>query len=662
MKFFSSIALVYFLVPVLGMAQPEDVNFEKVSTNDFTIRKYDMDTSAVAIVLREFGQAYIDTDKTYDLIVQYHVRIKILKQGGVSKSDVSIPLRKSDGKAEKLNVVKASSFNLVDGAVIETKLKTSDVFLEELDKFYEYKKFAIPNVRVGSIIDYAYEVQSPFIFNFFPWVFQDNIPKLLSEYWAKIPGNYVYNISIRGPLTPSRNENYIIPKCVVVTGDSYGSGTYADCIQYKFAMNNIPPFVEEEYMTAKSNFLSAINFELAEVRDFTGKVDKITKEWRDVDKELRLHKDFGLQIKRGKDLMEEHLKEVIADETDSLTVAKKLYDFIKFRYDWNNVYGKYSELGIKEAFEKRKGNIGDINLSLVAALKYAGFAADPVILSTRENGQPVELYPVLSDFNYVIAKLTLGGKIFLLDATDDFLPFGMIPLRCINGKGRVLESKQSYWIDIKPSDKARRVSMYTLTLSPDGLVKGSIQRSYFGYQALAKRKSIFSLPNQSAYAKELEKELSLLSISNVELLNVEDLSKPVIEKFEIELNDFQQSDAMNFLFNPFITNKQGHNPFKSNERLYPVDFGAPIEELLVLSMEYADNFKVSSLPGKVAIALPQNGGRYICDFQTMGNRVTVNQNLVISKTVYSPDEYHYLKALYSQVVQTQNADLLFTKN
>lgn len=662
MKFSVITTLLLFFRLIEASAQSDGIDFGRVSAEGLRINTYSLDTSANAIVLHEFGEAYIDPDKNFEIIVKYHIRIKILKQAGISKADVSIPLERVDNRTEKINALEASAFNLVGDEVEETKLQSSNIFTEEVSKFRNLKKFAIPNVRVGTIIDYKYELQSPFVFNFFPWAFQSDIPKLSSEYWAKIPGNYQYNFSLRGPLKLSKNQNTLIPKCIMVGAESYGMGTGADCVQYKFAMNNIPAFVEEEHMTAKSNFISAINFELAEIRYFNGKVDKITREWRDADKELQLHKNFGLQIKKSKGVMEDNIKGVVAGEKDSLNVAKKIYDFIKFRYDWNGMYGMLTQFGIKEAFEKRVGNVADINLSLITALEYAGFAAEPVILSTRENGSPTELYPVLSNFNYVIAKLTVGGKTFLLDATDDFLPFGMVPMRAINGKGRVVGAKKSYWYEIKPSEKAKRISTYTLVLESDGLVKGTIQRSYLGYHALQKRKVIFSLTNQSEYSKELSKEFDHLVISNVELQNVGDFSKPLVEKFDFEFSGFQQSDAANFLFNPFITDKKLYNPFKSKERLYPVDFGAPIEEMSILSMEYADNFKISSLPDKVAIALPQNGGRYTCDFQSLGNRITMSHNLIIARTVYGPGEYHYLKELYNQLLQVQNTDLMFTKN
>ena len=115
------------------------------------------------------------------------------------------------------------------------------------------------------------------------------------------------------------------------------------------------------------------------------------------------------------------MTQLVSAETDSLKKAQQIFDFIKNWYTWNDYFDKYSDLGIKKAFDSKTGNVGDINLSLVAALNHAGFVAEPVILSTRDNGLPIEVHPVMSNFNYVIGKVKINNTTYLLDATDPFL-------------------------------------------------------------------------------------------------------------------------------------------------------------------------------------------------------------------------------------------------
>jgi hypothetical protein len=530
------------------------------------------------------------------------------------------------------------------------------VYTENKHKYKDVKKFTIPNVKVGSIIEVIYVVESPFFKNFHSWEFQSDIPKIRSEYWATIPGTLIYNITLKGFLTLQKNESEVVKDCYTP-----GGGMKADCARFKYGMTNIPAFVDEDYMLARSNYLSAINFELSEWKQFNGSTKKYTKEWKDADRDLKQHDDFGVQLKRGEGFFEDQIQPLVAGELDELVKAKRIFDFIKFHYQWNRFYGMYTEFGIKKAFEMKKGNVADINLSLVGALRSGGLNAEPVMLSTRYNGLPIELHPVLTDFDYVIAKVNIGEKSFLLDALDDFTPFGMLPVHCVNGKGRVVGEKESYWIDLKPTDKEKFVSVFTFKLEKDGMIRGKVHITYTGYEAVEQRKYIKSFSTEKEYFDDFRGNSDKMEIAEHELKNLDDISKPLIESYSIEHQLFDNTNERNPIFDPFFAIDKTANPFKSNERLYPVDFGAPIEETVVLTLEYPENFTITDLPEKVALSLPNSGGRFLFDMQNLGNKLTMNSTFVINRTTYSSQEYHFLKELYNRVVAAQQSPVVLEK-
>ena len=641
---------------LFSVAQDHGFPYGQTTYRELDMKVYEKDTAAVAVVLNEFGEAYIDNSNDNNLLFEYHAKIKILKKGGLSYADFEIPLHKRESRAERVRSVRASSFSYENGSMKETKLESKNLFTENISKYWDASKFAVPNVRVGSVVEVHYIIESPFIFNFHNWEFQSDIPKVMSEYWASVPANYKFNISLKGYLQLTKNESEVIRDCYTP-----GGGYQADCARFKWGMKDIPAFKDEAYMTARSNLLSMINFELAEVQYFDGRKDKITREWADVEDELRKDEKFGVQIKRGKDIIDEHVELLVAGETDPVAKAKKIYDFIKAWYRWNDVYGTYSEFGIKRAFDKKTGNVGDINLSLIAALKYAGLNTEPVILSTRKNGWVTELHPVLSDFNYVVAKLNINNKSYLLDATDDFLPFGMLPERCLNGKGRVLGEKESYWHELNPSEKSRKITLINLKLEPDGVFKGTLQSTYNGYAALDKRKEIHAAGSDKEFVHELGKKMNNLDIRNFKIENTEELARPLVVKLDIEMTQTENMNASGFLFNPFIIGRWEQNPFRAAERLYPVDFGVPLEETLILNFEFPDNFAPVDLPQKVGLALPNAGGRYLFDLQQQGSRLSINNSLQISRTLFTSEEYHFLKELFNRVIAVQQTDLIFKK-
>jgi hypothetical protein len=635
--------------------------FGNVTHEELGMNTYHMDSAASAVFLNEFGEAYFDPVDD-QIIFEYHCKIKILKPEGVKFGNFEIPLYKSTTTANKetLLSVKASVFNLENNQVVETRLEPRNIYSEVINKNYDAKKFALPNVRVGSVFEVIYQTSSPFIFNFHDWKFQDEIPKVQSEYQIKIPGKYVYNIQLKGFLNLSKNESSIEKNCM---GNRMAPGSaFVDCVINKYGMKNIPAFIEEDYMTAKKNFISAITFELSEIRHLDGHVDKVTKQWKDAEKELSLESRFGKQLKQGKEIGKQ-IDAMVGNISDPIEKAKAIYSHIKKHLTWNEVFGILSDLGVKKAYESRTGSVADINLTLIAALDYAGFNVDPMLLSTRANGLATELYPVLSEFNYVVACLTVDNIVYLLDATDPYMPFGMLPERCLNGKGRVFAEKGSYWFDLKPIEKDKKVSVYTLVLDSSGAFKGTIQHRYYGYASVNQRKKIHAFNTTNEYVADLQRNLGSVTFVNYEITGLDDLDEPISENFTVEIEGVDNLNKESLLINPFFGNRiVTQNPFRSKQRLYPVDFGVPIERTSVLTLTIPKGFDLVDRPNAVTITLPSGGGRFIYEVQGMNeNRISVNYFLQLNKNVYNSQEYKALKNMFNAIIQAQHADLIFKR-
>jgi hypothetical protein len=616
---------------------------------------YARDSSANAVVLREFGEAYVSSADDKGLIFEHHYLIKILKTGGLDKANISIPLRKGDTKQQRLLSIKASAYNIQNNRIEETPVNTKNIFTEKSNKYWEEKKITIPNVRVGSIIEVHYTLDDPmFFYNFHTWEFQSDIPKVSSEYWATIPGNFIYNITWRGFLKFTKNESELIKECYMPGAQK------ADCGRYKFAMENIPAFKEEAYMTAKSNFLSAVYFELSEVRYFDGRVDRITKDWKDADTEIRTEPKIGGQLKKGKDIIST-LEPELKAMTDPLEKAKRIYAFVNSWFLWNEYMGTFSDDGIKKAFDKKTGSIADINLSLIAAMRAAGLDVETALLSTRLNGVPTELHPVITDFNYVVAKVNIGDKSYLVDASDSYLPFGMLPFRCLNGKARVFPEKgPSYWYDIVPNEKFKEVTIMNLTLTPAGSLTGTLEYAYYGYNAYNKRTDLASFNNQEEYLADLKKKMNLVTVNSFELTGLDIYDPKVVHKFDVEIEALDQLGD-GFMLNPFFLDQMETNPFKLTERLYPVNFGTTQEYTIIVNLTYPENFSLVEKPGKNALTIPAGGGKFLFDITDNGIKATMTYSLMLTKPVYTSVEYRYLKELFNRVVQVQNSDWLFKK-
>lgn len=636
----------------------QNFNFGAITYEDYEFDRKKIDSNANAVVLKEFGTARIDIDDAtgrLELIFDYHVKVKIYNKEGFEHANVIVPLYKDDSREETINDLQASTFNYVDGRFVQTPMDKKAVFYENRSKYTKLLKFTLPNLNEGSIVEYSYRLKSPNLFNFKTWEFQWDIPKLVSEYLVFIPGLYNYNVSLRGfhKLTDQKVE--LARECLRLNGANI------DCSKITYLMKNIPAFIEEDNMTAPSNFKSAIYFELSDVTNPSGAKTSYTKSWKDVDYELTTDKSFGSQMKR-KDIYKDLIPAITKDATDDLTKAKAIFNYLKKQIKWNNIYGKYSEDNIKKSLDNRSGNVGDVNLNLVAALSAANLDAEAVILSTRENGTINKLYPVMSDFNYVIAKVNIAEKSYLLDATEPLLPFGLLPLRCMNDQGRVINLKKpSYWIDLKASQKT--ITSYILNgkLATDGKLAGTLTTISQGYAAYNKRKEIKRYSSPDEFVEKLDDRLVKIKISDHKIDNLDSVENPLTEIYQIEFSVNDEANKNEFYLSPFFINAISKNPFNLSARTYPVDLGAASDERIIINIDLPGKYSLVEKPKDMAIGLPNSGGKYLLQTQLDNNTLSLSQILQFNNAIYDATEYPYLKEFYSKIIQNQKVEYLLKK-
>jgi hypothetical protein len=650
--------VVFFFILLSSVAHSQDFTYGDNSAGEMGMKKYDKDTAARAVVLNEYGVARIadDVDGNIRVMRDYHIKIKILSTKGFDKGTVEIPLHIYSSSEDEVTDIKGYTTYLDDnGTAQSAELNSRSAFTTRENKYWKTVKFTMPNLKSGCIIEYKYTQRSPGWWSFPSWQLQDDIPKINSRYDVHIPGFWNFNISLRGPYKLTKNTADIEKECFT------WYGAKADCSYMVFQMENVPAFIEEENMTSPKNFMSAVYFELSDYTNpSNGQKIKVTKQWTDIDFNMKRSDYFGSQLKK-KDQLKTYIAPVIAGKTDDLAKAKAIFAYIQKTIKWNNLYSTGSE-GIKKALDNHSGTIGDINLALVTALNSAGINTEAVLLSTRANGLINKLYPVEDDFNYVIAKANIGDKSYLLDATDPLLGFNMLPLRCLNDQGRVMSlDKPSYWIDMVSPQRKSQNSAYDLTLQSNGKLKGTLTTYYMGYEGYEKRKAIKKFNTQDEYIENLDERLVKTKILNAEITNLDSLDQPLQEKLEVEIDAFDNLNHDRLAFNPFFFDRITNNPFKLNERNYPVDWGMPSDDRFMLTMHLPAGYVIDSAPQGIALSLPNQGGKFLTNFAGEGSSFTFSNILQFNKTVYEAEEYPYLKELYNKIISTQKADIVFKK-
>jgi virulence-associated protein VapD len=651
-------------------AQKAPFKFGSVPIEDLKMNRYEKDTAAAAVVLGDYGTSNITySQSTGDWTVNFEriQRIKILKKDGYDLANFEIPLYRNSSDNEKLSGLKVLTHNLENGKDVETKMKSDAVFDEEYDQNVMIKKFTAPNVKEGSVIEVTYEIASDFIQYFRDWEFQSTVPIVWTEYRANIPEFFNYKQYMHGYVLLAINENKVNAKSLTITtkersGGKVSQTTYSsDEIRfneqaYRWVAQDVPGFKEEPFMTTAADYLSKINFELAYVKFPDEPMQPMMGTWADLNRSFLESANFGAAIK-GSMFLKKTTEETIAGATTEQEKLIAIYTFVKSNMEWNGAYRKYLTSNFKKSLEEKKGSSAEINLLLVAMLQRAGIPANPVIISTRNHGFIRQEVALSSQFNYVICQAEIGGKSILLDATDRLLPINLLPERCLNGKGYIISETAPGWISLS-APKSKIYANAELTFSPTGELTGKIDITNDGYNAYAFRRAYFKT-GEAEYIKDFS-DGHAWEIKKSSFENVNNLSQAAKEKYEFtHIENF--GDASILYINPVVHLRVDENPFRLEDRVYPVDFGKASERTLICNISIPENYLADELPKPKVVLLPNNGGKFTYNVQVVGKTINVISILSINQSLFTQLEYKGLREFYDLVVSKHAEQIVLKK-
>lgn len=654
-------------------AQKPPIKFGDVSKADLEMTHYSLDSGASAVVLCDYGVSSLVYSPSFgDFVLQFqkHVRIKILNEDGLKWANAEVTLYHKDGSSEKLNSLKAVTYNLVSGKLVKEKMKGSSEFKEKLDSYNDKIKFTLPNVRVGSVIEYSYTIDSEFVFNFQDWTFQRSIPVAWSEYRTYIPEYYQYQVITKGhlPFLEATREN--LNDNIVLTSKSrngytkvstsFENTTVTFLKEYRrWVIKDVPAFKEEPIMTSPNNFVSNVSYELAYIKWPNRPTRDIMGSWQKLNQRYFESSFFGSPM-RSSNFLNKELEGLALDgKTDEEKIAI-IYNHVKNRVRWNGVNRRSLTTNLRDPYENGEGTSAEVNLILTSMLQKAGIAADPVLCSTRGHGLVQEAYPITEQFNNVLCKIELADDNYILiDATDRYLPINILPKRCMNSVGWVVSKNNSGFVRIVSNNKVSKKVSGSLTLEETGNVSGELEMEYTGYSGRDKRKDYVNDGSEeyiNSRIDGLEWEINELAVENEE-----ELSSPFIEKFDVE--SFTANDELGdviYLQSKFA-GATTTSPFKSDTRTYPVDFPHPIENMYYVNINIPEGYIVESIPEPFAVALPDKGGKYSFQVSVRGNQLNVYTKLAINQRFFAPEHYAYLKGFYDHIIAKEKELIVLKK-
>ena len=632
-------------------AQKDIPEFGKVTIDELQMNECPFEKAAGAVNLVKtakisFEIGFLAIPK---LSTEYRVRIKIFDEREFKAANIRIPYV-SKSRSSKITDIEAYIFYLDSaGKIVKEKLDKKDVFNEntKAKKAVNYVAFTFPNVKKGCIIEYRYTRIDKNSLRVEPWLFQDLLPTAFSRVEAVIPAylKMKYHVLVSDPIERDSSEK------------KYYKSIYNEEMR-GFTMRNIRSFRIEPMMSALKNNLQRIEFMLlpafSAVSLFGGN-DNLN-----FYNGLLLHaRYFGHQIDKHifeTDAFIDSVKTLSGNEAKISSV----YNYVRKNIEWNNEFSFFCD-SLEECLKNRSGNSADMNLLLINLLRRAGVRCYPLLISTRENGNPDPSFGSLSQFNGVDVYIFADSPAYyIVDCTQKNLSYKIPPFNILNSNTFLVDQKLSGWVYVTdPRILMESNSIVEAGLNEDGMVRGNMNIALAGF---AKTQALTEIKNKKNKNDE-EKDIGNSTINMV--------VDSAVMKHEKEDNDTLEqhiafhftpasTDSLYFL-NPFVFSAFKKNPFKDSIRYTDIDFGSNQAYYEKIHIQIPDYFSIESLPQNMVIRLKDSSIFFKREFFSNESNILIRNSFIIKQAYFDKEDYTSVKTFFDKFYAVLNEEILLKK-
>ena len=587
---FPLIVLLVCLAIAASAHPPGDNDWRAVTPEELAMKtpKVEPDADAEAI----FWEVRID-DSSDDLSMQHYVRLKIFNDRGREKySKLDIPYtRKMKIKDVAARVIKP------DGTVVE--VTKQDIVEKELIKAggikIKVKSFAIPNLEIGSIIEYRYrEVISDAGAAGMHLKFQRSIPVQTLSYYYK-------PYSKKEPNYRSFNFN---DTRFVQDEKGFWVATRKNISAFK-EEPRMPP--EDQVMpwillrAARTNVLESSGFSIS----FTFKdPSNPPSYWAAVSSEKKIWYQFMTQP-------DKEIKRVALEVTASATTPETKLDKL-YEYCQTQIRNTSFDPTLTDAERKKLPE----NKSLADVLKHKHASAQFVDLLFGAMAQALELetrVAFLSDRSELFFKPEMANEAFIhpgaiavklgegwkfYDPGVKFLPPGML-VWYEEGVWALLVGNGGVWQRTPLSDYGKSVTkrIGRFKLLEDGTVEGTVRMEYEGQPGLINKLDSYDdsdAKREESLKNEVKARMSTAELSNIRFENMNEPRKPLVCTYNIRVPEYAQKTGKRLFLQPSFFEHGESALFPTAERKYDVYFHYPWSEVDDIEFELPAGYALDS--------------------------------------------------------------------
>ena len=635
------VAAALVLLATAASAQDVDLRWGRISDAEVALDSIAGDPDASAIILADTAFDELTPQRNgIRLERRRHRRVKVLTEAGYEQGEFS--LRYSDD--DRVRDVRAQTFvPRPGGGMDRVELDRKSIFREEVRDGVDEVRFTMPALAPGAIFEVEYTYETDDFVTLPPWYFQADQPTLVSEYRASIPGFLSYVTLRQGPI-----QDHPI-----------GRGVRLDTptSEVRYTARNLPALRDEPYTTTEQDYTTRIELQLSRIVMPGSLPEDVLTSWTEVAKTLRTHEAFGQRLRSSR-LRRAQVEGVTGTREEK---ARAIYDAIRSGYVSNGRGGIFAERDLNDVVETRSGTAPELTLLLASLLREADVPAELALLSTRANGRPVEVYPLVNQFDWVVVQATMeDGSRVLLDPTDRNRPYGVLPVHALNGRAWLALEDAPQWFDVPATAGTSTTSFVEATLAPQGQLVGTLQLRLEGYDAERVRDEMVSAQadapaRAAAEAQTLAEAADAddgVEVLSVEVQNLDDVAAP-LSLTATFLASGGEAIGDELYLTPFVMMQMDENPFERPTRSFPVDFAFPFTRTYVAYITLPEGYEATELPEPMRMTTPSRSVSYIRMMASEPGRLMVRAVLSVGQSQVSAQEYPALRRLYQEIVAAE---------
>src|SRR3984893_7107320 len=560
-------------------------------------------------------------------------RIKILTEEGRKYANVEIPFFNGN---ESVHSIKARTIR-PDGSIANFEGKPMDKMIVKAKGIkYMAKVIVLPDVQVGSIIEYHYSDQLKEHYAFDShWIVSEELFTKYAKFSLKPSQYFPVRFSWQGlpPGVVPKNERGVI----------------------HLEVNNIGAFQNEDDMPPQNEWRARVDFMYSE--DTEPHADKF---WKNEAKRANGQVESFIGKRKA---MEQAVAQIVSPTDTPEVKLQKIYARVQqLRNTGYEVETTEQEKkrekekaikNVEDVWKSGSGSGREITWLYLALVRAAGLEAYPVLVSRRSEYffTPQMMDPHRLDDNVVLVKL--NGKDFFYDPGTAHTPFGILPWPETGVKGLRLDKDGGGWVTTSiPNSSGSNISRKAdLKMTDQGGLAGKFTVTFSRLEALSLRLELRNEDEtaRTKYIEDIVREFIPVGI-DVDLKKKPDWSSSaptLVGEFEIKVQGWASPAGHRALIPVGLFGAPEKHVFEHAARVHPIYFDFPTARMDDVTIELPLDWKVNSVPPG-----HKDEGK-VCSYNTTAenNKGTLHltRNLDINELVLDTKYYGALRKFFQTV-------------